>query len=52
MELADRPPHAKTCLNLDARAYEFMAERFPEIADRLRQRLAAGKVELIGGTYG
>jgi hypothetical protein len=52
MELADRPPHAKTCLNLDARAYEFMAEKFPEVAQRLRQQLAAGKVELIGGTYG
>ena len=39
MELADRPPHAKTCLNLDARAYEFMAERFPEIADRLRAEI-------------
>ncbi len=52
MELADRPPHAKTCLNLDARAYEFMAEKFPEVATRLRQQLAAGKVELIGGTYG
>ncbi len=52
MELADRPPHAKTCLNLDARAYEFMAEKFPEVADRLRRQLAAGQVELIGGTYG
>jgi alpha-mannosidase len=52
MELADRSPHAKTCLNLDARAYEFMAEKFPEVANRLCQQLAAGKVELIGGTYG
>jgi len=52
MELADRPPHAKTCLNLDARAYEFMAEKFPEVAERLRAQLAAGKLELIGGTYG
>jgi alpha-mannosidase len=52
MELADRPPHAKTCLNLDARAYEFMAEKFPEVAERLRGQLAAGKLELIGGTYG
>jgi alpha-mannosidase len=52
MELADRPPHAKTCLNLDARAYEFMAEKFPEVAQRLRRQLAAGKIELIGGTYG
>ena len=26
MELADRAPHAKTCINLDARAYELLAE--------------------------
>jgi alpha-mannosidase len=52
MEMADRPPHAKTCINLDARAYEFMAEKFPEVAERLKTYLAAGKVELIGGTYG
>jgi len=52
MEMADRPPHAKTCLNLDARAYEFMAEKFPEVTERLKKYLAAGKVELIGGTYG
>jgi hypothetical protein len=26
MEMADRPPHVKTCINLDARAYEFMAQ--------------------------
>jgi alpha-mannosidase len=52
MEMADRPPFAKTCLNLDARAYEFMAERFPEVTERLKKYLAAGKVELIGGTYG
>jgi alpha-mannosidase len=52
MEMADRPPHVKTCINLDARAYEFMAEKFPEVAARLRTHLAAGKVELIGGTYG
>lgn len=52
MEVADRPPHVKTCINLDARAYEFMAEKFPEVAERLRKYLAAGKVELIGGTYG
>ncbi len=52
MEMADRAPHVKTCINLDARAYEFMAEKFPEVADRLKRYLAAGKVELIGGTYG
>ena len=52
MEMADRQPHVKTCINLDARAYEFMAEKFPEVAAKLAKYLAAGKVELIGGTYG
>lgn len=52
MEMADRPPHVKTCINLDARAYEFMAEKFPEVTERLKKYLAEGKVELIGGTYG
>jgi hypothetical protein len=52
MEMADRPPHVKTCLNLDARAYEFMAEKFPEVTERLKKYLGTGKVELIGGTYG
>lgn len=51
MEMADREPHVKTCINMDARAYEFMAEKFPEVAERLNKHLAAGKVELIGGTY-
>jgi len=52
MEMADRPPRVKTCINLDARAYEFMAEKFPEVATRLKKYLREGKVELIGGTYG
>jgi alpha-mannosidase len=52
MKMADRPPHVKTCINLDARAYEFMAEKFPEVARRLKKYLREGKVELIGGTYG
>jgi len=51
MEMADRPPYVKTLLNLDARAYEFMAEKFPEVAERLKKYLAAGKVELVGGSY-
>ena len=51
MEMVDRPPHAKTCINLDARAYEFMAEKFPEVTERLKKYLAAGKLELIAGTY-
>jgi alpha-mannosidase len=52
MEMADRRPHVKTCINLDARAYEFMAEKFPEVAERLKKYLKEGKVELIGGSYG
>ena len=52
MGMADRAPHVKTCLELDARAYEFMAEQFPEVALKLKKYLADGKVELIGGTYG
>ena len=51
MEMADREPHVKTCLEMDARAYEFMAEKFPEVAARLAKNLAAGKLELIGGSY-
>jgi alpha-mannosidase len=51
MGMADLAPHVKTCLELDARAYEFMAEKFPEVAERLKKYLAEDKVELIGGTY-
>ena len=32
VEMADREPHVKTCLEMDARAYEFMAEKFPEVS--------------------
>ena len=52
MEIFDRPPHIKTCLEMDARAYELMAEKFPEVVARLKGYLAAGQLELIGGTYG
>ncbi len=52
LELADRQPHVKTCLNLDARAFEFMAEKFPEVVTRLKKSLAEGEIELIGGSYG
>ena len=52
MEIVDKPPHLKTCINLDARAYEIMAEKFPEATDRLKRYLAEGKLELIGGSYG
>ena len=45
-------PHVKTCLEMDALAYELMAEKFPEVAARLKKYLAEDKVEMIGGTYG
>jgi subtilisin family serine protease len=32
MEMADRAPHVKTCLEMDALAYKLMAEKFPEVA--------------------
>ncbi len=53
MELADRPPHLKTCINMDARAYEFMAEKFPEVAreeSRLRFPIAPWKIRTFGLT--
>jgi len=52
MGMADRAPHVKTCLELDALAYQLMAEKFPEVAARLKKYLAEDKVEIIGGTYG
>jgi len=52
MEMADRAPHVKTCLELDALAYQMMAEKFPEVAARLKEYLAEDKVEIIGGTFG
>src|SRR5579872_6462005 len=47
MGMADLAPQVKTCLELDARAYEFMAEKFPEVTERLKKYLAEDKVELI-----
>jgi len=52
LEIADRQPGAKTCINHDAYAYELLAEKFPRVAERLKRRLQEGKVELIGGSYG
>ncbi|MFN8008389.1 MAG: glycoside hydrolase family 38 C-terminal domain-containing protein [Terriglobia bacterium] len=49
--MADLPPHVKTCINLDARAYELIAERYPELSAKLKKYLSEGKAELIGGTY-
>ena len=52
LAMADYEPSVKTCLNLDARAYELLAEHYPEIMDKFRRYLLAGKLEIIGGTYG
>ena len=52
LEVADREPGAKTCINHDAYAYELLAEKFPQVAERLKRHLQEGKVELIGGSYG
>ncbi|MDD5705645.1 MAG: glycosyl hydrolase-related protein [Kiritimatiellae bacterium] len=52
LAMADYDPSVKTCLNLDALAYELVAEHYPDIAARLRQYVRAGRVELIGGSYG
>ncbi len=49
--MADSAPGVKTCINLDARAYELIAQRFPEVSEKLKKYLDAGKVELIGGTF-
>ena len=50
--MADRSPGVRTCLEMDARAYELIAEEFPEVADKLKEYLTAGKVELVGGAFG
>ncbi len=49
--MADCSPGVRTCLEMDAHAYELIAENFPEVADKLKSYLAAGKVELVGGTF-
>jgi hypothetical protein len=51
LEMADRPPHVKSCINLDASAYEQLASSYPELTERLKRSLEAGKVELIGGSW-
>jgi len=51
LNIADQPPHAKTCINLDARAYEFLAQEYPLLCERLKKSLAEDKVELIAGSY-
>ena len=42
LEIADREPGAKTCINHDAYAYELLAEKFPQVAERLKRHLQEG----------
>ena len=51
LNIADEKPGAKTCINLDARAYEFLAQEYPLLCERLKKYLAEDKVELIAGSY-
>ena len=52
LDMADYEPSVKTGINLDALTYELVAEWYPHLIRRLRQYLAAGRVEIIGGTFG
>ena len=51
LNIADQKPGVKTCINLDARAYEYVAQEYPLLCERLKKYLAEDKVELIAGTY-
>ena len=51
LNIADTAPGAKTCINLDARAYEFLAQEYPLLCERLKKYLAEDKVEIIAGSY-
>ncbi len=51
LNIADAAPGTKTCINLDARAYEFLAQEYPLLCERLKKYLAEDKVELIAGSY-
>ena len=52
LDLADYSPSVKTGINLDALTYELVAEHYPHINRRLQRYLAAGQVEIVGGTFG
>ena len=43
-EIADRPPGLRTCINLDARAYELLAQEYPLLCARLKKYLAEDKL--------
>ncbi|MCC6579573.1 MAG: hypothetical protein IT440_03970 [Phycisphaeraceae bacterium] len=52
LDLADGQPSIRTGINLEALAYEMLAEHDPDLAGKLRKYLDAGLVEIIGGTFG
>lgn len=52
LDLADYEPSVKTGINLDAYTYELVAEWYPHLIRRLRRELEAGRVEIVGGTFG
>jgi len=52
MAMADYEPSVKTCVNMDAGAFELLAEHYPEVIARFRRYVQAGKVEVVGGSYG
>jgi len=41
--LAEKPLGLKTCINLDAAAYELINKSFPEVIDNLKKHLKEGK---------
>ncbi len=43
---------AKGCVNFDALGYEKMAFESPEALQALRQDVASGRFEIVGGSYG
>jgi alpha-mannosidase len=52
LDMADYEPSVKTGINLDALTYELVAEHYPHLIRRLKKYLDAGRVEIIGGTFG
>ena len=51
LNIADEKPGVKTCINLDARAYEYLAQEYPLLCERLKKYLAEDKVEIVAGSY-
>ena len=52
LDMADYAPSVKTGINLDALTYELVAEWYPHVIRRLQRYLDAGRVEIVGGTFG